>query len=126
MSLIQKLFESQKKKEIPEFRSGDTVRVHVKVIEGDSERIQPFEGVVMRRHGSGLSETFLVRKVSFGVGIERNFPIHSPRIEKLEVVKKGRVRRARLNYLRNLSGKAAKVEDKSATPQTQTVSPQTV
>ena len=112
MSLIEKLFESQKKKDVPAFRPGDMVRVHVKVIEGDSERIQPFEGVVMRRRGTGASETFLVRKQSFGVGVERNFPLHSPRIEKLEVVRPGKVRRAKLHYLRSLSGKSARVEEK--------------
>lgn len=114
MSVIDRLYEAQKKKDLPAFRPGDTVRVHVKVIEGDSERVQLFEGIVMRRKGSGSSETFLVRKQSFGVGVERNFPLHSPRIEKLEMVRAGKVRRAKLNYLRGLTGKSARVEEKSA------------
>lgn len=101
------------KKEAFEFRPGDTVRVHTRVVEGESERIQVFDGVVINRHGSGISETFTVRKVSYGVGVERVFPVHSPRVEKVEVLKKGRVRRSRLFYLRNLSGKAARLEEQS-------------
>lgn len=97
---------------IPRFRIGDTLRVFVKVVEGESERIQPFEGIVLSRRGSNLSETFTVRKISFGVGIERTFPLHSPRIEKIELVKSGRVRRAKLFYLRKLSGKAARLTSK--------------
>jgi large subunit ribosomal protein L19 len=100
------------KKEIPAFRPGDTIKVYVKVVEGESERIQPFEGVVIRRKGSGLSASFLVRKISFGIGIERSFPLHSPRIEKIELIRSGRVRRARLYYLRELSGKAARLSEK--------------
>src|SRR5262245_51364830 len=113
MSVIEKIFQAQKKQQLPSFRPGDTVRVHVKVIEGDNERVQPFEGVVLRRRGTGASETFLVRKISFGVGVERNFPLHSPRIEKLEVVRSGKVRRARLHYLRALAGKAALTQSAS-------------
>ncbi|MBI2118448.1 MAG: 50S ribosomal protein L19 [Elusimicrobia bacterium] len=100
------------KTEIPHFRPGDTIKVHVKVVEGESERIQPFEGVVLYRRGSGLSETYCVRKVSFGVGIERTFPMHSPRIVKIELLRSGKARRARLYYLRKLSGKAARLTEK--------------
>lgn len=102
---------SQRKKSIPEFRPGDTVRVHIKVIEGESERVQVFEGTVISRRGSGDSQSFTVRKISFGVGVERTFPVNSPHIDKIEVVKSGRVRRARLYYLRNLTGKAARISD---------------
>ena len=97
---------------IPEFRPGDTVKVHVKVVEGESERVQPFEGVVIARRGSGISETFSVRKVSFGIGVERTFPVHSPRIVNIELMKSGKARRAKLFYLRKLSGKAARLEEK--------------
>ena len=98
--------------DLPEFRPGDTVRVHVRVVEGERERIQVFEGIVIRRRGSQLSETFTVRKVSFGVGVERTFPIHSPMIGKIEVVTRGDVRRAKLYYLRSRVGKKAKVKEK--------------
>src|SRR5579863_8730870 len=98
-------------KRFPDFKPGDTVRVHLRVVEGDSERIQVFEGTVLRRRGSGVSETFLVRKISFGIGVERMFPVNSPRIDKIEVVKTGRVRRARLYYLRNLSGRASRLDE---------------
>jgi len=94
---------------IPYFQPGDTVRVHAKVVEGENERIQVFEGIVMGRHGGSISETFTVRKTSFGVPVERIFPLHSPRIDKIEVVKHGKVRRAKLNYLRGLSGKSARL-----------------
>ena len=104
----------EKKKNIPEFRPGDTVKVHIKVIEGESERIQMFEGTVISRRGSGLSQTFMVRKISFGVGVERTFPLFSPNIDKIEVIKSGRVRRARLSYLRGLSGKAARLTEKES------------
>jgi large subunit ribosomal protein L19 len=97
--------------DIPNFRSGDTVKVHVKVVEGNRSRIQVFQGVVIRRQGSGLRETFTVRKVSFGVGVERTFPVHSPIIEKTELVSRGDVRRAKLYYLRDLRGKAAKIRE---------------
>src|SRR5579859_7415915 len=108
--------DSTSPKKLPDFKPGDTVRVHLKVVEGDSERIQVFEGTVLRRRGVGVSETFLVRKVSFGVGVERMFPLNSPRIDKIEVMKTSRVRRSRLYYLRNLSGRASRLdEEKSAT-----------
>lgn len=99
------------KKTFPPFKSGDTVKVHLKVVEGESERIQVFEGTVIRRRGAGVSESFIVRKVSFGVGVERGFPLNSPRIDKIEVVRSGKVRRSRLYYLRNLTGKAARLDD---------------
>jgi large subunit ribosomal protein L19 len=98
--------------DIPEFRAGDTVKVHVKVIEGTRSRVQVFQGVVIRRHGGGIGETYTVRKVSFGVGVERTFPLHSPVIERIEVVTRGDVRRAKLYYLRDLRGKAAKIKEK--------------
>lgn len=114
--------KQQFKKGIPNFKAGDTLRVSVKVVEGDTERIQNFDGVVMARRGSGISESFTVRKISFGVGVERIFPLHSPRIEKIEVLKIGKVRRAKLNYLRKLSGKAARLQEKAKlTPGNQTV-----
>ncbi|OHE56456.1 MAG: 50S ribosomal protein L19 [Thermodesulfovibrio sp. RBG_19FT_COMBO_42_12] len=100
------------KKDITDFNIGDTVKVSVKVVEGDKERIQPFEGVVIARHGGGTRETFMVRKVSFGVGVERIFPICSPVIDKIEVLKRGSVRRAKLYYLRGKKGKAAKIKEK--------------
>ncbi|MBF7083598.1 50S ribosomal protein L19 [Desulfallas sp. Bu1-1] len=111
MDLIRAVEQGQYKENIPDFRPGDTVRVHVKVVEGNRERIQVFEGVVIRRRGGGLGETFTVRRVSYGVGVERTFPLHSPRIDKIELVRRGRVRRARLYYLRNLRGKAARIKD---------------
>ena len=100
--------------DIPEFAPGDTVKVHVRVVEGNRERTQLFQGVVIRRQGSGLQETFTVRKVSFGVGVERTFPVHSPIIAKIEVVTRGDVRRAKLYYLRDRTGKAAKIKEKRA------------
>jgi large subunit ribosomal protein L19 len=100
------------KKDVTDFNIGDTVKVSVKVVEGDKERIQPFEGVVIARHGGGTRETFMVRKVSFGIGVERIFPICSPAIDKIEVLKKGSVRRAKLYYLRGKKGKAAKIKEK--------------
>jgi large subunit ribosomal protein L19 len=99
------------KKDITDFHVGDTVRISVKVVEGDKERIQPFEGVIIARHGSGSKETFMVRKVSFGIGVERIFPVFSPVIDKIEVLKKGSVRRAKLYYLRGKKGKAAKIKE---------------
>ncbi len=98
--------------DIPAFRAGDTVKVHVKVIEGSRSRIQVFQGVVIRRHGGGLQETFTVRKVSFGVGVERTFPLHTPIVDKIELVTRGDVRRAKLYYLRDLRGKKAKIKEK--------------
>ena len=100
------------KTELPEFRPGDTVKVHVRVVEGERERVQVFEGIVIRRRGSQLSETFTVRKVSFGVGVERTFPVHSPMLAKIEVVTHGDVRRAKLYYLRSRVGKKAKVKER--------------
>ena len=98
--------------DIPDFRPGDTVKVHVKVVEGNRSRIQVFQGVVIRRHGGGLQETFTVRKISFGTGVERTFPVHTPIIDKIEVVTRGDVRRAKLYYLRELRGKKAKIREK--------------
>ena len=108
---IQEIENEQLKSEIPDFRVGDTVRVHYKIVEGDKDRIQIFQGVVLKRHRAGARSTFTVRKVSFNVGVERVFLTHSPRIDKVEVVSKGVVRRARLFYLRDLQGKAARVRD---------------
>ncbi len=98
--------------DVPEFRAGDTLKVHVKVIEGTRSRVQVFQGIVIRRHGGGIGETFTVRKISFGVGVERTFPVHTPVIDKIEVVTRGDVRRAKLYYLRGLRGKAAKIREK--------------
>jgi large subunit ribosomal protein L19 len=98
--------------DIPEFRPGDTVKVHVRVVEGNRERVQVFQGVVIRRSGGGLRETFTVRKISFGVGVERTFPVHSPSIAKFELVQRGRVRRAKLYYLRDLRGKKARIKER--------------
>lgn len=98
--------------DIPDFRAGDTVKVHVRVIEGNRSRIQIFQGVVIRRHGGGVRETFTVRKISFGTGVERTFPVHSPIVEKIELVSRGDVRRAKLYYLRDLRGKKAKIREK--------------
>jgi large subunit ribosomal protein L19 len=111
MSLIQSVEEAYKR-EVPGFRVGDTVRIYVKVVEGDKERLQPFEGIVIARKGGGLRETFMVRKVSFGIGVERIFPLHSPSIDRIEVLKRGDVRRAKLYYLRSKKGKDAKVKEK--------------
>jgi large subunit ribosomal protein L19 len=114
MSLLEHVQSLQKRNLGVSFKPGDQVKVYFKVVEGGNERIQIFEGVVIRMKGSGLSETFTVRKVSFGVGIERIFPINSPRIDKVEVVRHGKVRRAKLYYLRNLSGKAARITEDSS------------
>ncbi|GEN55760.1 50S ribosomal protein L19 [Halolactibacillus alkaliphilus] len=95
----------------PQFKAGDTVKVHVKVVEGTRERIQVYEGVVIKRQNGGISETFTVRKISYGVGVERTFPVHSPRVDKIEVLRRGKVRRAKLYYLRNLRGKAARIKE---------------
>ena len=102
--------------DIPEFRPGDTLKVHVKVVEGTRSRIQVFQGVVIRRQGAGVRETFTVRKVSFGVGVERTYPVNSPGLDRIEVVTRGDVRRAKLYYLRNLRGKAAKIKEKREAP----------
>ncbi|MEW5866745.1 MAG: 50S ribosomal protein L19 [Bacillota bacterium] len=111
MNMIDIIEREQIREDIPGFRPGDTVRVHVKVIEGGRERIQVFEGVVLGRKGSGIRESFTVRKISAGVGVERMFPLHSPRISKIEVVREGKVRRAKLYYLRERVGKAARVKE---------------
>jgi len=101
------------RKDLPDFRPGDTVKVHFRIVEGeDKERVQVFQGVVIRKRGSGTGATFTVRKVSFGIGVERTFPLHSPRIEKIEVVRRGKVRRARLYYLRGRTGKAARIKER--------------
>ncbi|HIH7856071.1 TPA: 50S ribosomal protein L19 [Staphylococcus aureus] len=109
--LIEAVTKSQLRTDLPSFRPGDTLRVHVRIIEGTRERIQVFEGVVIKRRGGGVSETFTVRKISSGVGVERTFPLHTPKIEKIEVKRRGKVRRARLYYLRSLRGKAARIQE---------------
>src|ERR1700686_4777071 len=106
---------AQLRDDVPDFAPGDTLKVHVRVVEGNRERIQVFQGVVIRRQGGGLRETFTVRKVSYGVGVERTFPVHSPSIDKIEAVTRGRVRRAKLYYLRNLRGKAARIKERRET-----------
>ena len=106
--------EEKKSSKLPVFRPGDTIKVHMKVKEGDSERIQVFEGTVISRRGRGLSETYTVRKVSFGVGVERTFPITTPHVDKIELARSGKVRRARLYYLRGLTGKAARLDEREA------------
>ena len=111
-NVIAELGSAIKRTDLPEFRSGDTVKVHVKVVEGNRSRIQVFQGVVIRIHGSGVGRTFTVRKVSFGVGVERTFPLNSPIFEQIEIVTRGDVRRAKLYYLRNLRGKAAKIKER--------------
>ena len=111
MSLIDQIEAAQKKDVKVKFKAGDTVKVFFKVVEGGNERIQAFEGVVIQKKGTGLTETFTVRKISFGVGVERIFPIHSPRIDKIQVVRQGKVRRAKLYYLRDLAGKAARISE---------------
>jgi large subunit ribosomal protein L19 len=111
MNVIDNIEAQQLRSDLPKFKPGDTVRVHVKVVEGEKERIQVFQGFVLRRSGGGNRETFTVRKVSYGVGVERTFPVHSPRIDKIEVATRGRVRRAKLYYLRKLSGKAARIAE---------------
>jgi len=110
MNTIDRLEREQMRIDIPQFRTGDTVKVHVKISEGEKDRIQVFQGVVIGRHNSGLKSSFTVRKVSYGVGVERVFPLHSPAIDKIEMVQPGKVRRSRLYYLRNLRGKAARVK----------------
>ena len=112
MNIIEALDKEQLRSDIPEFRAGDTVKVYVKVVEGTRERIQLFEGVVIFRSGYGIREMFTVRRVSYGVGVERTFPVHSPRLDRIEVARKGVVRRAKLYYLRNLTGKAARIRER--------------
>ena len=115
MHTLDSLDAASLRSDIPDFRAGDTVKVHVRVVEGNRSRIQVFQGVVIRRQGGGVRETFTVRKVSFGVGVERTFPVHTPIIDKIEVVTRGDVRRAKLYYLRELRGKAAKIKEKRET-----------
>ncbi|BAU96371.1 50S ribosomal protein L19 [Corynebacterium suranareeae] len=112
MNILDKIDAASLRDDVPAFRAGDTLDVHVKVIEGTNTRTQLFKGVVIRRQGGGVRETFTVRKVSFGIGVERTFPVHSPNIEKIEVVRRGDVRRAKLYYLRELRGKAARIKEK--------------
>jgi large subunit ribosomal protein L19 len=112
MNTLDSVDAASLRSDIPDFRPGDTVKVHVKVVEGTRSRIQVFQGVVIRRHGGGLGETFTVRKVSFGTGVERTFPVHTPVVDKIEVVTRGDVRRAKLYYLRELRGKKAKIREK--------------
>ena len=114
MNVIEMVEEEMLRKDLVGFQPGDTVRVHVKVKEGEKERLQAFEGVVMRLRKGGLGSTFTVRKMTYGVGVERTFPLHSPMIEKVEVVRKGQVRRAKLFYLRKLKGKAARIKEKKS------------
>jgi large subunit ribosomal protein L19 len=116
MEQLRSIEESQLRNDIPDFRAGDTVRVHVKVVEANKERIQVFQGVVLARKGGGIRETFTVRKVSGGVGVERVFPLHSPSIDHIEVVRRGKVRRAKLYYLRGLQGKAARIRERRVEP----------
>ena len=116
MNTLDALDAQTLRSDIPAFRPGDTLKVHVKVIEGSRSRVQVFQGVVIRRQGSGVRETFTVRKVSFGVGVERTFPVHSPNIDRIELFTRGAVRRAKLYYLRELRGKAAKIKEKRETP----------
>jgi len=111
MDLIKVIESEQLRSDIPVFNTGDTVKVHVKVVEGNRERIQVYEGVVIKRQGGGLSETFTVRRISSGIGVERTFPLHSPRVDKIEVVRRGKVRRAKIYYLRGRVGKKAKIKE---------------
>src|SRR5699024_674995 len=110
--ILEDITKDQLRTDHPDFRPGDTVKVHAKVVEGSRERIQIFEGVVIKRQNGGISETFTVRKLSYGVGVERTFPVHSPRVAKIEVVRRGSVRRAKLYYLRNRRGKAAQIKER--------------
>lgn len=112
MDLVKAIENEQLRQDIPDFRPGDTVRLQVKIVEGAKERLQAFEGVVIKRRGGGVNETFTVRRVSSGIGVERCFLLHSPRLEKIEVIRRGKVRRAKLYYIRKLSGKAARIKDR--------------
>lgn len=116
MNSMEYIEKEQMRIDLPNFSVGDTVRVHFKIVEGEKERIQVFEGVAIRKRKGGVGATFTVRKVSYGIGVERIFPLHSPRIEKIDIVNRGRVRRARLYYLRKLRGKAARIKTKKQTP----------
>jgi large subunit ribosomal protein L19 len=109
MNLMELVEREQLRADLPDLRVGDTVKVHVKIVEGEKERIQPFEGVVIRKKRGGIRSTFTVRKISYGIGVERIFPTHSPRIDRIDVISRGKVRRAKLFYLRNLKGKAARI-----------------
>ena len=111
MNIIEQIEKENLKSEVPVFSVGDTVKVSVKVIEGTKERIQAFEGIVIAKKNGGIRETFTVRRISYGIGVERTFPVHSPKVARIDVIKRGKVRRAKLYYLRNLTGKAAKVEE---------------
>ena len=111
LNLVNEITQEQLKTDLPDIRPGQTVRVDVKIQEGDKSRIQAYEGIVMKVQGSGIGKTFTVRKISSGIGVERTFPVHSPIIDKITIVRKGKVRRARLNYLRNRSGKSAKIKE---------------
>ncbi|MFA5524451.1 MAG: 50S ribosomal protein L19 [Tissierellales bacterium] len=113
MDIIKMLEQEQINNEVTDFNVGDTVQVHYRIKEGNRERIQVFEGTVLKRQGGGLGETFTVRRISYGVGVERTFPLHTPKIEKLVVIRRGKVRRAKLNYLRERQGKSAKVKEKT-------------
>ncbi len=112
MNVLDELNAASMRADVPDFRPGDTVRVHVRVQEGARSRVQVFQGVVIRRHGAGLGETFTVRKLSFGIGVERTFPVHGPMVDKIEIFSRGKVRRAKLYYLRELRGKKAKIKEK--------------
>jgi large subunit ribosomal protein L19 len=116
MNIIDVLEFEQMKKDIPRFKTGDTVKVHVKIVEGDKQRIQAYQGVVIARQNGGIRESFTVRKISNGIGVERVFPLHSPSVEKIEIVTRGHVRRAKLYYLRNLRGKAARIRARKYVP----------
>lgn len=110
MNILDQVTQEYKKNDVPGFNIGDTVRVHVKIVEGQRERIQVFEGYVLKKQNGGISQTFTVRRLAQGIGVEKTFPMHSPKVDKIEVVKKGRVRRAKLNYMRERTGKAAKIK----------------
>ncbi|WP_335870697.1 50S ribosomal protein L19 [Bacillus sp. 2205SS5-2] len=110
-NIIREITKEQLRTDLPKFRAGDTVRVHVNIVEGSRERVQVYEGVVIKRRGGGISQTFTVRKISYGVGVERTFPVNTPKIAKIEVLRRGKVRRAKLYYLRNLRGKAARIKE---------------
>jgi large subunit ribosomal protein L19 len=116
MNSMESIEKEQMRMDLPTFNVGDTVKVHFKIVEGEKERIQVFEGVVIRKRKGGVGATFTVRKVSYGIGVERIFPLHSPRIERIEIVNRGRVRRARLYYLRKLRGKAARIKTRKQSP----------
>jgi large subunit ribosomal protein L19 len=109
MNLMELVEREQLRTDLPDFRAGDTIRVHVKIVEGEKERIQPFEGVVIRKKKGGIRSAFTVRKISYGIGVERVFPLHSPRLDRIDVISRGKVRRARIFYLRSLKGKAARI-----------------